>query len=46
MNYFEAHDVLDERREGADMPEEMVTRALELTGDIDLDAVGELVEAV
>ncbi len=37
MSYVDAKNILDERREGADMPEEVVTRALELTGDIDYD---------
>lgn len=34
MNYCNAQELLDQRRQGADMPESVVTKALELTGDI------------
>lgn len=35
MNHTQAHNLLDQVREGADMPESVITRALELTGDVD-----------
>ena len=34
MTYFDAQNILDMRRAGANMPENVVNRALELTGDI------------
>jgi len=34
MTYYEAINILDERREGADMPQERINIALFLTGDI------------
>lgn len=33
MTYFQAVDLLDKRRKGASMPEFVVLKALELTGD-------------
>jgi hypothetical protein len=35
MNYFEAHNLLNETRDGHDHSEADITAALELTGDID-----------
>lgn len=51
MSYTDAQNILDQRKAGADMPENVVIRALELTGDIDpqytiADAMRELVGAV
>ena len=37
MNYFDAHKLLDETRNGHDHSESDITAALELTGDIDPD---------
>jgi hypothetical protein len=37
MNYFEAHKLLDETRNGHNHTEADITSALELTGDIDID---------
>jgi len=37
MNYYQAHKLLDETREGHDHTEADITSALELTGDIDPD---------
>lgn len=34
MTYFQAVDLLDERRKGANMPAFVVLKALELTGDL------------
>ena len=47
MNYFQACNLLDQVREGASIPESVITRALELTGDLDreycaADAVAEM----
>ena len=33
MNYYQAHNILDEVREGAQYSEAMINIALELTGD-------------
>lgn len=33
MNYADAQNLLDQRRAGADMPQAVVDKALELTGD-------------
>ena len=33
MNYMQANEILDARRAGVDMPEDVVTMALEMTGD-------------
>ena len=33
MTRAQAHNLLDERRAGADMPEHVVLKALEVTGD-------------
>lgn len=38
MSYADAHRLLNERRRGADMDEQQVLKALELTGDYDPDA--------
>jgi hypothetical protein len=35
MNHADAHNLLDERMEGMQMPEEVVLKALEMTGDYD-----------
>jgi len=35
MSYYEAAEILDMRKAGADMPEAVVNRALQLTGDMD-----------
>ena len=35
MNYFEAHNLLDEVREGAQYHINIINKALELTGDLD-----------
>ena len=40
MNYFQAHKLLDETRAGHDHSESDITAALELTGDIDPDLLG------
>lgn len=50
MTYTDAQNILDQRRAGADMPQAVVDKALELTGDIDAhynvaDAMRELVAA-
>lgn len=37
MNYFQAHKLLDETRNGHNHSEADITAALELTGDIDSD---------
>lgn len=39
MSYHEAQNILDARRAGKDMPEAVVLKALELTGDYEPDAV-------
>jgi len=50
MSYHDAVNILDMRREGADMPQAVVDKALELTGDKEpeftvADAMLELVHA-
>lgn len=50
MSYVDAQNLLDQRRAGADMPQEVVDKALEMTGDKDAvftvaDAMRELIEA-
>ena len=40
MNYFDAHKLLDETRNGHNHSESDITAALELTGDIDPDLLG------
>jgi len=45
MNYWSAQDLLDARREGADMPQHVILKALTLTGDIEADSLQELIEA-
>jgi len=45
MNYWSAQDLLDARREGADMPQDIILKALTLTGDIDTDSLQELIES-
>ena len=37
MNYFDAQNILDMRRAGAEMPQHIVDKALELTGDKEPD---------
>ncbi len=51
MSYIDAQNILDMRRAGANMPVEVVNRALELTGDINpqytiTEAINELKGAV
>jgi len=45
MSYHEAQNILDARRAGKDMPESMVLKALELTGDYQPDDVAQAIEA-
>lgn len=50
MTHADAHNLLDQRRAGAEMPEIVVNKALELVGDYDpgytvADAMLELVGA-
>lgn len=50
MTHADAHNILDQRRAGEHMPEAVVNKALELTGDYDpgytvADAAMELAEA-
>lgn len=40
MNYYQAHKLLDETRNGHNHSETDITAALELTGDIDSDVLG------
>lgn len=40
MNYFDAHKLLDETRNGHNHTEADITAALELTGDIDPELCG------
>ncbi len=40
MNYFQAHKLLDETRNGHNHTEADITTALSLTGDIDPDLLG------
>ena len=47
MNYFDAQNILDQRKAGAEMPVAVVNLALVLTGDIEsqytaADAINEL----
>ena len=39
MTYADAQNILDMRKPGADMPQSVVDRALELTGDLELDVL-------
>ena len=39
MTYADAQNILDMRKAGADMPQSVVDRALELTGDLELDVL-------
>lgn len=34
MNHPQAHNLLDQRREGADIPQDQINQALFLTGDL------------
>ena len=45
MSYHEAQIILDARRAGKDMPESVVLKALELTGDYKPDEVDQAIEA-
>ena len=45
MSYHEAQNILDARRAGKDMPESLVLKALELTGDYQPDEVDSAIEA-
>lgn len=50
MTYHDAQNILDQRRAGADMPQAVVDKALELTGDKEpvygvADAMRECLEA-
>jgi hypothetical protein len=40
MNHFEAHEILDKVKTGFDYPENLVIKALILTGDIDEHTTG------
>lgn len=47
MSHADAQNILDQRRAGADMPEAVVNKALEMTGDYEpgytvADAVNEM----
>lgn len=44
MNHADAHNILDMRREGADMPEAVINRALDMTGDMPADLVQTAIE--
>jgi hypothetical protein len=44
MTYVQANNLLDLRAAGADIPESVITRALELTGDLEEDLVQAAVE--
>ena len=44
MTYHQAHNLLDMRAAGADMPESVINRALELTGDMEADPVQTAIE--
>ena len=41
MNYYQAHKLLDETRNGHDHSKADITAALELTGDIDPELCGD-----
>ena len=43
MSHKDAHNLLDMRREGADIPPHIVDRALELTGDKEPDLLAEII---
>lgn len=50
MTYVDAQNILDQRRAGADMPQAVIDKALELTGDKEpvygvSDAMRECLEA-
>lgn len=44
MTYTQASNLLDLRAAGADMPESVINRALELTGDLEPDEVQVAIE--
>lgn len=44
MSYHDAMNILDLRAAGADMPEAVINRALELTGDLYEDIVQTAIE--
>ena len=44
MTYSDAINILDMRRAGADMPQSIVDKALELTGDLEPDIVKTAIE--
>lgn len=44
MNYAQAQNLLDMRREGQHMTQVLVDQALELTGDLRQDQITELIE--
>lgn len=44
MTYHQALNLLDLRREGADMPQAVVDKALELTGDKEPELIAEAIE--
>lgn len=46
MTYHQAHNLLDQAREGASIPESVITRALELTGDVAEDELIKLLAEV
>lgn len=41
MNYYEAHQILNEVKDGVDHPVELITHALYLTGDLEIGVRGE-----
>lgn len=41
MNYYQAHKLLDETRNGHNHSESDITAALELTGDVDSELCGD-----
>lgn len=44
MNYYEAHKLLNELKDGKDHPTELITHALFLTGDLEDGMRGEGVD--
>ena len=45
MTYFQAQDLLDLRKAGADMNISVVNKALEMTGDLEAYSLQELIES-
>jgi len=44
MTYFQAQDLLDLRKAGADMNISVVNKALEMTGDLETDNLQDLID--